>query len=58
MLKKGGGRKMFMIVTFNFKNKEIEEAYEEYKSARNKLIRLLSNEQIEAKEAASESQCD
>lgn len=49
---------MFMIVTFNFKNKEIEEAYEEYKSARNKLIRLLSNEQIEAKEAASESQCD
>lgn len=49
---------MLMAVNFNFKNKETEEAYKEYKSARNKLIRLLSNEQIEAKEAASESQCD
>lgn len=41
---------MYMAVTFNFKSKEIEEAYKEYIRAKNNLIRLLDNEQIEVKE--------
>lgn len=41
---------MYMAVNFNFKSKEIEEAYKEYIRAKNNLIRLLDNEQIEVKE--------
>lgn len=43
---------MLMAVNFNFKNKETEEAYKEYKRAKNNLIRLLDSEQVEAKETA------